>query len=289
MMLTKDQKIELGVGVGVLGGLTYYYYTKSRQVTHPVSTVTRTIRTTQVHTAGHTVNHTVGRTVRQTSGQTVSHTPNRQTTTKRITTAQSPYGNNPSHTPRNCPSGYQPVYHSTYGWVCQETTAHMINNLKASYALSGCSTGLGFSTSGVAVGGLSPYQQAQLALATLQGRCGGSWGIYWQQGRYLIIPVSRLRYLLATGAGDIYTVNSGGGPGTIVMQTPRSVSQYAPPQRSVSRTSVQTTPAKTPVQTPGKATVTFYETAGPCINGMSTVTRHYSDGRTTTFQSVCIG
>ena len=75
MMLTKDQKIELGVGVGVLGGLTYYYYTKSRQVTHPVSTVTRTIRTTQVHTAGHTVNHTVERTAVHTVTRTVTRTP----------------------------------------------------------------------------------------------------------------------------------------------------------------------------------------------------------------------
>lgn len=63
-MLTKDQKIELGAGAAVLGGLGYYYYTKSRQVTHPVSTVTRTtqpvqtVTRTSVTTPAHSVTRT---------------------------------------------------------------------------------------------------------------------------------------------------------------------------------------------------------------------------------------
>ena len=72
MMLTKDQKIELGVGAGVLGGLGYYYYTKSRQVTHPV--------TSPIHTVTKIV----------TSTSTISETPVTRTVTRTTRTSTAP-------------------------------------------------------------------------------------------------------------------------------------------------------------------------------------------------------
>ena len=87
MMLTKDQKIELGVGAGVLGGLGYYYYTKSRQVTHPSTRVTTTPVHTVTHTGVSTVTQTINgtpiiKTVTRTSTRTAKSTPSSPTHAK---------------------------------------------------------------------------------------------------------------------------------------------------------------------------------------------------------------
>ena len=75
MMLTKDQKIELGVGAGVLGGLGYYYYTKSRQVTHPVTSPIHTVTHTGVSTVTHTQTSIVhGSPVIRTVNRTITNT-----------------------------------------------------------------------------------------------------------------------------------------------------------------------------------------------------------------------
>ena len=97
MMLTKDQKIELAAGAGVLGGLGYYYYTKSRQVTHPSTRVT----TTPIHTVTHTGVSTVT--------QTINGTPIIKTVT-RTNTSRSPVRViNPPHTSLPTSSRFGPV------------------------------------------------------------------------------------------------------------------------------------------------------------------------------------
>lgn len=68
--------------------------------------------------------------------------------------------------------------------------------------------------------------------------------------------------------------------GAVNTSSTTSSSGTSVPGPSGSATSGTSSASKTPV--------TFYETAGPCINGMETVTRHYSDGTTSSFQSVCI-
>lgn len=243
-MLSRRQKEYLG-GAAVAGALVYYFVTKAQHKTTTTPTTTTTSSATGVTKTVIPVRSSAVAIAKTATGSTTASAKASASRTSQ-SSGQSPFGTNPALTPRNCPSGYKPRYVQGYGWVCQETTAREIANLKASYLSAGCATGIGFSASGISVGGLTPYQQAQLALATLQGKCGGSWGIYWQQGQYLIIPASRLRYLLSIGASNIYTVSSSGGQGALVRlstvrsgssQTPRTtVSVVSTPKRVVQPT-----------------------------------------------------
>lgn len=85
-MLTKGQKIELVAGAGVLGGLGYYYYTKSRQVTHPSTHVTTATISTVIRTSSASA-HTVSRTP-QSSVSLTSTTPDHLTTHATIRTVR---------------------------------------------------------------------------------------------------------------------------------------------------------------------------------------------------------
>lgn len=148
---------------------------------------------------------------------------------KQITRQQaacaSPYGCNPKGPSKACPAGYKAVLKSGYGWVCQETQATQLSNLKTAYQNAmNCQDGMDMSMSQPAVGGLNAWQQAQTALSIAEATCGGSWGIYLQNQSYLILPAARLRYLLSIGAGNIYRTTGSGTRGSLVTQSSSGVS-----------------------------------------------------------------
>lgn len=219
MSLTTHQKELLGGGA-IGGGLLYYFYYKHSAASKAKATTTSHTTTTTTAHQSVTSQTTATKTAKTAHTSTpVSHRS--KSSSKSSSKSGSPYGNNPARTPRNCPSGYKPKYHAGYGWVCQETTAKTLSNLKTSLTPS-CSTGIGVSATGAAVAGLTPYQQAKLALQTAQSKCGGSWGIYWQNGSYMILPASRVKYLMGIG-GTLYHITSSGGKGSQVVQhTPAS-------------------------------------------------------------------
>lgn len=224
-----------GLGFAALVGGGYYFYEKSHHTTATPTTakthtVTRTVTKTQrINGTPQTIRQTVTKTVTVRASQTPrtlrSSTPTQArsaTPTSVSSHCSSPYGCNPKVKPTNCPSGYQPIYRVGYGWVCQETTTQVIANLKSAYSLASCADGTGVTISGITVGGLSTWQQAQLAQQVLNSKCGGGFGIYWQQGTqptYLIVPSARVSQLMAEGASDIYAVTYNGRRGAQLRYT----------------------------------------------------------------------
>lgn len=234
-----------GIGLAFLAGGGYYFYEKSQKgrtavpSTAKTHTVTRTVTKTQrvngtPQTIRQTVTHTVTVRASQTPRTFRSSTPVRTvrsaTPTSVSSHCSSPYGCNPQVKPTNCPAGFEPIYRAGYGWVCQETTTQEIANLKSAYSLASCADGTGVAINGITVGGLSTWQQAQLAQQVLNGKCGGGFGIYWQQGSqptYLIVTSARVNQLMAEGAANIYAVTYNGGRGAPLQYTAPSTAHTA--------------------------------------------------------------
>lgn len=147
----------------------------------------------------------------------------------------SPYGTNPQKVPSNCPSGYDPIYTPGYGWTCAETPATAVANLKSAFA-SANNLGITLSSSGVTVAGLTPYQQAQLAAATLGAKYGQTYHVYYQNGSYVVTTLTRAAQLVHEGASNLYTVNSSGQPANNLTDLAISVAQSTPPTNTQSYT-----------------------------------------------------
>lgn len=122
---------------------------------------------------------------------------------------QSPYGCLEGNKPTNCPGksssvplGTSPVWHTGYGWVCQEngTATQQFSSYIPATEKQAVASGDPLSTYGSSVSGYNAKADAAALQQKLSSQYPSeTFHIYAQNGAYSVLPTSRVKYLQSIG------------------------------------------------------------------------------------------